>query len=181
MDISFLWSWLTPEQWAVVAKAAAAGVGVTEVIKRGALLREEQNNPGALPTGLGKFTLWVLAIFVTAVVASALTLSGTGVAHLRDLTLAQWIDLVTFAVMVGPVAPLAHWLVLLKGADFLAWFIEQRTGYHVNVRELAAGRAYRVMKRVRKVDGTEEDRPVDQPSEAGEVTTMREVPPRGGE
>lgn len=182
MDISFLWSWLTPDEWAVVFKSAALGVGVTEVVKRGALMREEQIHPGAQPTGLGKFTLWVLAIGVTAAAAAGGTLSGTGVEHVAALTLPQWIDIVTFALMVGPVAPLAHWLVLLKGADFLAWLIENRTGYHVNLREVAAGRTYKVhkMKRVRKADGTEEDRPADAPSGEGEVTTMRDLPPRDG-
>ncbi len=178
-NISFLWTWLTPDQWATLAKACAIGIGITEVVKRGALLREAQNNPDRKPEdlkGLGKFTMWLLAITITSICAGVETLRLTGVMHPGDLTFAQSLDILLFTLLAGPFAPLAHWLMLLQGADFLAWLIEKRTGYNPNLRAIAAGRTYKVTKRVRLADGTLVDRPIDEPTnhDAGDRTQLPE-------
>jgi hypothetical protein len=149
MDLSFLWNWLTPAEWDAAIRACFTGIGLSEVIKRGAKLGG---------TSMSALSMWTLSIAVTALAAALYTLRAAGVATIAALTLTQWIDLVLFAILVGPFAPLMHWLVLLKGADFASWLIEKRTGYQVNLRELASGSSYR-LKRVKLKDGTEAEVP----------------------
>lgn len=129
----------TADEWVAGAKAIATAVGVTELIKRFA------KASGAKPSHL---SLWALSILIALVIAMAYKVRLLGAATMGTATGVQLADAFLFALLVAGPVPFLHWLIVLKGADFFAFMVKKWTGYDLNLRDVASGRAYKV--RVRK-------------------------------